>query len=273
MPELPEVETIARQLRRAMVGQRVARAELLRPDMLHGEAQEMHRRLPGSRILEVARRAKRLIITLHPELLLIFHLGMSGRVVISSAEEPLAKHTHLRIAFGKKKKELRFVDPRRFGGIWFTTRGKPLSGRGMGELGPEPLEISLRDFRLILQRRTQIKALLMDQRRIAGLGNIYCCEAMYRAGIHPQASANTLNASQTKRLLHEIRSVLREAIAHEGSTYMDYRNASGEPGSFQQFHRVYQREGMPCLRCKSLVQRITNSGRSTFLCPTCQPNS
>lgn len=269
MPELPEVETIARQLRSAMVGQRVARVDLLRPDVLRGEAQEMQSRLPGSRVSDVGRRAKRLIIILHPDLLMIFHLGMSGRVVISTAEEPLAKHTHLRIAFGKKGNELRFVDPRRFGGVWFTTQGRPLAG--MGELGPEPLEISLRDFRLILQRRTQIKALLMDQRRIAGLGNIYCCEALHRTGIHPQAPANTLDTSQTRRLLREIRGVLREAIAHEGSTYMDYRNASGEPGSFQQFHRVYQREGMPCGRCKSLVQRTINSGRSTFLCPTCQP--
>lgn len=202
---------------------------------------------------------------------LYLHLGMSGRVVIAFTDEPAANHTHLRIAFGSNGMEMRFIDPRRFGGIWFSSDGSLPNGRGMGEVGPEPLELSIGEFRNILQRRTQVKSLLMDQRRIAGLGNIYCCEALHRAGVHPLTPSHALSAAQAKVLLREIKRVLQEAIAHDGSTYMDYRSTTGEPGTYQQFHRVYQREGLPCRRCKALVERMVTSGRSTFFCPNCQP--
>lgn len=273
MPELPEVETIARQLRAALVGHHFGRAVLLRPDVLHGEVRGFARSIVDRRVVAVDRRAKRLIITFQPQAQLFFHLGMSGRVVMENVTAPPAKHTHLRIAIRGNETELRFIDPRRFGGIWFVTKGKEPAGRGMGEVGPEPLEIKLSDFRHLLQRRARIKSLLMDQRRIAGLGNIYCCEALHRAGIHPLTPAHSIDSPDAARLLREIKSVLRHAIRFEGSTYMDYRGANGEPGSFQRFHRVYQREDQPCLACQRPIERIVTSGRSTFFCPRCQPLS
>lgn len=270
MPELPEVETIARQLRKAIVGQRVVRAELLRKDVLRGNHKIFSRTLCGREIVDVQRRAKRLIVLLRPEAQLIFHLGMSGRILVVEKHTPVEKHTHLRLSLGKKGMELRFVDPRRFGGIWLVTDGQQATGRGMGAVGPEPLTLRISDFRVILHRRTQIKSLLMDQRRIAGLGNIYCCEALHRAGIHPLTPAHSIDALPAARLLREIKSVLRHAIQFEGSTYMNYRGANGEPGSFQRYHRVYQRENEPCPACQTPIARIVTSGRSTFFCPKCQ---
>lgn len=272
MPELPEVESIVRQLGPAVVGRRIARVTRLRGDVLHGRVADW-RRLPGGRVAAVRRRAKRLMIDVAPSLQLTFHLGMSGRLQIVPVRAPLENHTHLRVRFTDAAEELRFVDPRRFGGVWITSGGEAPTGRCMGEVGPEPLELGIREFRRILQRPTAIKALLMDQRRIAGLGNIYCCEALHRAGVHPCMSARQLDAWQARRLLEEIKHVLREAIAHQGSTYMSYRGATGEEGSFQEFHRVYQREGHACRTCGRPIERLVMSGRSTFFCATCQPGT
>jgi len=270
MPELPEVETIARQLRGAIVDRCVVRADLLRKDVLRGNPRKFSQILRGRKVAGVDRRAKRLIIQLHPDAQLIFHLGMSGRLLLAARNVAVEKHTHLRLQLDANGPELRFVDPRRFGGIWLVTGGEQATGRGMGAVGPEPLSLRTAEFRKILLRRTMIKSLLMDQRRIAGLGNIYCCEALHRAGVHPLTPAGQIDAPRVSRLLREIKGVLREAINHEGSTYMDYRSATGESGSFQEYHRVYQREGQPCRRCQSIIERIVLSGRSTFFCPRCQ---
>jgi formamidopyrimidine-DNA glycosylase len=195
---------------------------------------------------------------------------MSGRLMLVASDRPIEPHTHLRIEVPAINHDLRFRDPRRFGGIWCFAGSKTHVGKRLGELGVEPLETNAATFRKILHRKRQIKALLMDQRIIAGLGNIYCDEALHAAGIHPLTPANTLEAARAGRLLRAIKSTLRRAIRHKGSTLADYRQADGEAGSFQKYHRVYRREGKTCQRCGTMITRIRAAGRSTYLCPRCQ---
>ncbi len=205
-----------------------------------------------------------------PSLQLVFHLGMSGQLIVCDRSEEIEKHTHLRIAIRGTGRELRFRDPRRFGGVWCLTGGTEHVGRRLSELGPEPLELTPARFRELLNRPRQIKALLLDQRVVAGLGNIYCDEALHAAGLHSLAQANGLDRRAADRLLRAIKSTLRRAIRHKGSTMSDYRTADGTNGSFQKYHRAYQREGEPCKSCGTPIERITAAGRSTFLCPACQ---
>jgi formamidopyrimidine-DNA glycosylase len=270
MPELPEVETIVRALRDDMVSLAITSVVVSRRDIIHGDPRPLTRLLPGRHIFDVRRRAKRVIVELHPPVRLVFHLGMSGRLTLSQAASPVETHTHLRIAVGDDGLELRFRDPRRFGGVWCFAGGKRHRGRQLGELGPEPLDMSFRGFRRITRTRRQIKALLLDQRVIAGLGNICCDESLHAAGIHPQTRADTLGAGQTKSLLRAVKSTLRKAIRYKGSSMADYRQADGRTGSFQKHHRVYRRQGQPCHTCGTSIERLITAGRSTFFCPVCQ---
>ncbi len=272
MPELPEAETIARELHRRLAGEALGRVYVSRRDIVHGDPRPLSRILPSRSVVAVRRRAKRVILDLQPAAELVFHLGMSGRLTVNSSGEQVEKHTHLRIEICRKGCELRFRDPRRFGGVWCFAGGERCVGKLLGPLGPEPLETSPASFRRILNRQRQIKALLLDQRIIAGLGNIYCDEALHAAGIHPLCQANTLNEPQGRRLLRTIKSTLKKAIRFNGSTLMDYRQADGTKGSFQKFHRIYQRADKPCLTCGTKIERILAAGRSSFICPMCQPN-
>lgn len=271
MPELPEAETIARELNDALAGESVDRVIVARKDVIHGDRRPLGKLLAGRRIERVTRRAKRVILEFGPDRKLVFHLGMSGRLTLHERDDPIEKHTHLRISYLAGSRELRFRDPRRFGGVWCLTNGGKPSGRLLGELGPEPLELRLAAFKRLLARKRQIKALLLDQRAIAGLGNIYCDESLHAAGVHPLTKAHTLDDDTSRRLLRAIKSTLRRAIRFKGTTLMDYRATNGEPGSFQQHHRVYQREGQPCRTCGVKIVRILAAGRSTFYCPRCQP--
>lgn len=322
MPELPEVETIARQLHAALAGRVLERVIHVRADMVREATAPIEQLLAGSRIQRVTRRAKRVVFDLasaggpsgvqsgaagewNTGGSLVIHLGMSGRLLMCSRDAVVEKHTHLRVVLDGGREELRFVDPRRFGGIWVlsivhcrlaiegaddaqvnsraTTSPRstasssrigpastPTKRRALGPLGPEPLELSARKFGELLARKRQIKALLMDQTAIAGLGNIYCDESLYAAGIHPLALANTLTPDQVARLLRAIKSVLRRAIRFAGSTLMDYRSANGEPGSFQRYHRVYNRAGKRCRRCGTAIERLMVAGRTSCFCPQCQ---
>ena len=272
MPELPEAETIARGLRRAVRGQKLRTTHLTRPEMVHGVDCTLSTALRNRKVMDVIRRGKRVIIRLDKGASLVFALGMTGSITVERASEACDRHTHLRISFGDRSREIRFRDPRRFGVIWFLDNSTATSGRQLSPLGDEPLEINITRFRALLTRKRQIKAFLLDQRLIAGLGNIYCDEALHRAGIHPTIRADDLTPKQSLALLRRIRSVLRSAIKCGGSTFMDYRNADGRPGGFQRKHRVYQREGQPCYRCNTQIQRIAAAGRSTHFCPTCQPH-
>jgi formamidopyrimidine-DNA glycosylase len=226
--------------------------------------------LTGRRVRRVRRRAKRLVIDLNSGAELVFHLGMSGQLTIRPVGRPLEPHTHVRIAIKGTKRELRFRDPRRFGGVWCLTGSEEYVGRKLGEVGLEPLEIKITEFRRAIDRRRQVKALLLDQRVIAGLGNIYCDESLHAAGIHPLTPANKLDSAQTQRLLRAVKSTLRKAIRFKGSTFSDYRRAEGLEGSFQRHHRAYKRDGQPCRACGTLIVRLRVAGRSTFVCPKCQ---
>lgn len=271
MPELPEAETIARELNAELAGCRLGRVHLRRSDIVHGDPRPLGKLLFGRRINRVWRRAKRVVVDLNPPAQLVFHLGMSGRLEIWNRGEPIAKHTHLRIAIPQTKIELRFRDSRRFGGIWCLTGSNKYVGRRLSELGPEPLDLNLAGFLEVLSRSRQIKALLLDQRAIAGLGNIYCDESLHAAGIHPLSKANALDRTEAHRLLRAIKTTLRKAIRHKGTTFMNYRRADGTPGSFLKYLRVYQRAGEPCHTCGTTIERLVAAGRSTFICPCCQP--
>jgi formamidopyrimidine-DNA glycosylase len=270
MPELPEAETIARRLNEELSGTVLGKVTLTRKDIVHGDRRPLGKLVAGRMVESVTRRAKRVIIHLTPQAQLVFGLGMTGTLIICDIREPIEKHTHLRITFGKTKRELRFRDPRRFGGIWCITPDGKHAGRRLSEPGPEPLQLTPTRFREILARSRQIKALLMDQQSIAGLGNIYCDEALHAARIHPLAKSDALESQAAGRLLRAIKTTLKRAIRHNGSTLMNYRTATGETGSFQRYHRVYQRDDQPCRTCKTPIIRITAAGRSTFLCPSCQ---
>jgi len=197
---------------------------------------------------------------------------MTGRLTVESVTAEVLPHTHLRIRVGDGTRELRFRDPRRFGGVWCFAGGARHVGRKLGPLGAEPLGLTPRAFGSLLARGRQIKALLLDQTVIAGLGNIYCDEALHASRIHPLTRASDLTDEQTRCLLRAIKSILRKAIAFRGSTLMDYRQADGTEGLFQRHHKVYQREGKPCRRCRTAIVRLIAAGRSTFVCPSCQPN-
>lgn len=281
VPELPEAETIARSLHDALTGRRLGTPILERADIVrHAEAplETLARR----RVVMVSRRGKRVLIQLDRDLTLVFALGMTGRLLVESAAAPPTRHTHLRIPLAGSDWELRFHDPRRFGGLWLvrTTEVRPATALETGNghrtpralpLGDEPLTVTLPRFRRLLRRRRQIKALLLDQSVIAGLGNIYADEGLHRARIHPLRCADTLTDPEVATLRRALRVVLSAAIDADGSTLMDYRTPLGRPGSFQRQHRVYQRAGKPCKSCRTPIERIVAAGRTTHFCPRCQP--
>ena len=271
MPELPEAETIARELNTRMRGTTLDRVMVLRRDIVHGDPRPLCRILPGRSVIQVRRRAKRVILDLEPRAELVFHLGMSGQLTLNAHDEPVKKHTHLRIGLRDKDQELRFCDPRRFGGVWCLTGNGRHVGKRLGPLGGEPLDMKPVAFRRLLQRRRQIKALLLDQRMIAGIGNIYCDEALHAAKIHPLTRATEVETADVDRLLRAIKSTLNKAIRFKGTTLRDYRRTDGTSGSFRQFHRVYDRQGDPCQACQTPIERIIAAGRSSFFCPQCQP--
>lgn len=275
MPELPEAQTIAAQLQNQLAGRTIGKVQLARQDILKTGQDDFGAALPDRRVVRVFRRAKRVALELDSGALIVVGLGMTGRLTVVPAGFVPEKHTHLRIAFPEIHSELHFRDPRRFGGVWFypdavapsdsSTALKPFDG-----LGIEPLTCTSGEFRSLVSRKRQIKALLMDQKSIAGLGNIYCDESLFSAGIHPLTPASKLSKEKAERLLASIKSILRRAIRSKGSTLLDYRDADGAKGGFQLMHRVYGREGEPCKTCGSSIRRIQAAGRSTHFCPTCQ---
>jgi len=270
MPELPEAETVARGLDRAIRCKRIAWVTLSRADVVHGDPGPLCALVTGRLVERVGRRGKRVILELGGAERLIFHLGMSGRLTAVSAEEPIEAHTHLRIGFDETDRELRYCDPRRFGGMWVLSRASETIGRKLAVLGAEPLEVEAGTFRALLRRKKQIKALLLDQGLLSGMGNIYCDEALYKAKIHPATIASRIRGDRADRLLAEMKDTLRAAIRAKGSTIGDYRQSNGQEGGFQNFHQVYGREGQACGRCGRTIRRILVAGRSTHVCPNCQ---
>ncbi|HEY1794879.1 MAG TPA: bifunctional DNA-formamidopyrimidine glycosylase/DNA-(apurinic or apyrimidinic site) lyase [Stellaceae bacterium] len=270
MPELPEVETIRRGLALKMTGRQIVRAELRRPDLRRPFPPLLDRRLMGARVGRLGRRGKYLLIELDDDGTLLLHLGMSGRIVASGNNAEDAKHDHVVLGLDDGT-VVRFNDPRRFGLMDYMRRGEELQHPLLAGMGPEPLEAGFDGKYLagaLAGKLTPIKAALLDQRVVAGLGNIYVCEALYRAGISPRRLAGTIAAARATRLAEAIRSVLTEAIEAGGSSLRDYVQADGELGYFQHRWAVYGKGGEPCpgCTCAEGVSRIVQSGRSTFFC-------
>ncbi|HNQ24899.1 MAG TPA: bifunctional DNA-formamidopyrimidine glycosylase/DNA-(apurinic or apyrimidinic site) lyase [Phycisphaerae bacterium] len=270
MPELPEAETIARILHTQLAGKTVARVALRRRELLHGDRRPLNRTLTGRRVVSVTRRAKRVVFTFDPACTFIVRLGMTGRLLVSPPAASVDRHVHLRMWFRETDEELRFRDVRRFGDLWCITRPEHADDPALGRLGPEPLELAPPTFAALLKRQRPIKSLLLDQSIIAGLGNIYCDEALHAAGIHPRTPARLLDAPAAARLLRAIKSVLRRSIRYGGTTFLDYRTPTGDTGAFYARLRVYQRRDQPCHKCGTPIERIRLVGRSTFFCPRCQ---
>lgn len=264
MPELPEVQTVVNTLAPRIVGKRIAGARLLRGDIVTPSGFDLVGAISGRSVSDITRRAKRIVILLSDGNRFFVHLGMTGRLTIEKSSEPILKHTHLIIHFDDF--EVRFRDPRRFGGVWWMGTDDP-----DGKLGPEPLEIRPKQLAERLGRTTRaIKNALLDQNLIAGLGNIYVDESLFAAGIHPLARADKLDDTQVAKLTRAIKLILRKALRHRGSTLRDYVDAEGGSGAFQNLHQVYDRAGKLCRVCKSPIVRIVLGGRSTCFCSKCQ---
>ena len=262
MPELPEVETVARSIA-PLVGRRIISAELRASRVLRGANPDgVARSLEGRKIAGVRRYGKFIVVSLGDGGYLTIHLGMTGRLLLGGTP---GKHTHAVLTFDRGV--LLFDDPRMFGCLEWTGEFPERVAR----LGPEPLEIAFEDFaRALKRRRTRIKALLLNQSFVRGIGNIYADEALFRAGIHPLALTHRLRSDRARRLYDAIVEVLSEAIAAGGSSVSDYVDAEGRKGFFQFAHRVYQRTGEPCLNCRRPIRRVLVAQRSSHFCAACQ---
>lgn len=271
MPELPEVETIARTLEPAVRGRVVAGIELLYRPLLRRGGRKGLDALKGRRVLGVRRRGKMLLIECEGGRTLVFHLKMTGQFLFASRGEERDKHTRLVVRFEDGTNELRFRDVRKFGFLLYLD-GEP--ERSCGELaclGPEPLDVGLPEFAAIVKKRKgRIKSLLLNQTVIAGIGNIYADEMLFDARIHPETPASSLGKKVVERLYDSMKKILTLAIAEKGSTLRDYRDAEGKAGNFQFFHRVYDRKGEPCVACGTPVRMTRIGGRSSYFCPKCQ---
>ena len=267
MPELPEVETTVRGLERVLKGRRIERVEARRADLRRSFPHDLGQRLTGARVTGLGRRAKYGLIHTDRDDTMIFHLGMSGSWRID--HERLEKHDHLLLETDEGKR-LALNDPRRFGSVDLMPTAELGDWPAFKALGPEPFGLDPRDLRRRLEGRTAaIKLLLGDQRIVAGLGNIYVCEALYRAGIHPTKAGGSVSLERLGRLVTAVKEVLNEAIEAGGSSLRDFISPDGELGYFSKTFAVYDREGQPCA-CGGTVRRIVQGGRSTFYCPRCQ---
>jgi formamidopyrimidine-DNA glycosylase len=282
MPELPEVETVARGLRQSILGRRIVSVGLGKTDFIDDPA-ALQQYLPGRRIENVERYGKFMLLRLSavvaseraPEngdsapASLLVHLGMTGQLAPSAAAQPHEKHTHVWMLLDDGR-ELRYTDARRFGRMAYLAEA-PLA-KHLTAFGADPLEVSAEEFATqIRQRRARIKALLLDQSVLRGVGNIYADESLWRAKIHPARLGAQLNKEQAETLRKALQDILRKAIALRGSSISDFLDANGEPGEYQRHHRAYGREGKGCYRCGTPIRRVIVAGRSSYFCPKCQP--
>lgn len=273
MPELPEVETIVRDLGARLTGLMVERAEVLLPKVVAAPApEEFARLIAGQKILGLSRRGKYILIELSGGWVLILHLRMTGQLVYTTVLEPFPKHTHLVLHLDQGV--LRFTDLRQFGRASLVPAREVRRVPGLRELGVEPLgaEFVKEDFiRKLARSRRMIKPLLLDQTFLTGLGNIYTDEALHRAGIHPERRAADLDTREAGTLYQAIREVLAEGVAFRGTSVQHYVDGSGQRGRFQEILRVYGKKGVPCPVCGVPIERIRCGGRGTHYCPECQP--
>ncbi len=277
MPELPEVETVCRGLADALIGDRFTRVTLRRANLRFPFSDGFIETLTGRRVETIHRRAKYILMQMEGEAALIGHLGMSGSFRIEKSpipEHPLDRHDHV-VFETERGLRIRYHDPRRFGFMLLTERALLETHPQLINIGPEPLGNEFNGPALaerLAGRKTPIKTALLDQRVVAGGGNIYACEALHRSGISPKRLAANVTGARADRLAAAIRQVLEEAIASGGSTLRNYSHTSGELGYFQHRFEVYDREGAACTTpdCNGVIGRIPQAGRSTFFCPKCQ---
>jgi formamidopyrimidine-DNA glycosylase len=283
MPELPEVETVARGLRQAILGRRIVSVSLGKTDFIDDPA-ALEQHLPGRLIEAVERYGKFMLLRLSavhgktraatngdaaPASLLV-HLGMTGQLAPSPAAQPLQKHTHICLLLDDGR-ELRYTDARRFGRVAYLT--KALLADELIGFGADPLEVSKEEFaNRICGRRARIKALLLDQSVLRGVGNIYADESLWKAKIHPARLGAKLDRKEAETLRRALQDILQKAIVLRGSSISDFLDAEGEPGEYQRHHRAYGREGKSCYRCKTPIRRALVAGRSSYFCPKCQPS-
>jgi formamidopyrimidine-DNA glycosylase len=281
MPELPEVETVARGLRRAILGRRILSVTMGKTDFIDDPA-ALEQHLPGRQIEAVERYGKFMLLRLsavHGETRagasedaapasLLVHLGMTGQIAPIPAGQPLEKHTHVCMLLDDGR-ELRYTDARRFGRMAYLT--KAMLAEELTGFGADPLEVGKEEFsKRICDRRARIKALLLDQSVLRGVGNIYADESLWRAKVHPARLGAKLSRKEAETLRRVLQDILQKAIVLRGSSISDFLDAEGEPGEYQRHHRAYGREGKYCYRCKTPIRRAIVAGRSSYFCPRCQ---
>jgi formamidopyrimidine-DNA glycosylase len=282
MPELPEVETVARGLQKTILGRKIMSVSLGKTDFIDDPA-ALEQNLPGRRIESVERYGKFMMLRLSlpqahsvdpPAGLdnsasLLVHLGMTGNLASKAADEPHEKHTHVVMPLDDGR-ELRYTDPRRFGRMAYLT-GEAIPEE-LQRFGADPLLVTAGEFvKRLTARRSRIKSLLLDQSVLRGVGNIYADESLWRAKIHPATVAARVSHEKLKTLRKVLQEILRKAIVLRGSTIADFQDGEGEPGEYQKHHRAYGREGHPCFCCATSIRRTIVAGRSSYYCPKCQP--
>lgn len=268
MPELPEIETIKRSLFKEVVGKVIDKVEIFLPKLIkEPKVERFQEEICNLEVLDLKRRGKYLVFVLSNRYFLVFHLGMSGQLIFKPAGDLYLLHNHLRINF-QNDGTLFYNDIRQFGKIYLL---KDKNIENLFNLGVEPLEESFTPFllrELIGSRKISIKSFLLNQEYIAGIGNIYACEILFKAGIYPFRKCNTLNLREIERIANAIKEILEEAISLKGTSIQDYVNGKGEKGLFQEFLKVYQKE--KCSYCQATISRIKSNGRTTYFCRECQ---
>ena len=275
MPELPEVETTCRGLAKVLIGKKITKIKTLRSGLRIPFPKDLSKYMNGTKVVSVTRRGKYICINLSNGYVSIIHLGMSGRIIIGKKEHVINLHDHFIINLSNSQKII-LNDPRRFGLVSILNINEMESSKFFRNIGQEPLSDDLTPELLcskLKDKKIAIKLALLDQKLISGIGNIYACEALFRAGISPRRKSNSISHKRASRLVNSIKLVLTEAIKAGGSSIKDFVHPDGELGYFATKWRVYGREGEPCLcnhQKNVLIKRIIQSGRSTFFCPVCQ---
>jgi formamidopyrimidine-DNA glycosylase len=272
MPELPEVETLARQLRKTVVGKRVSEIHLSGLPLRKPIANAFASKLRGRMIRKIVRRGKYLVLEMDPKAYWLIHLGMSGRILHHATKSAVAKHTHVIVRF-EDSTELEYRDHRRFGLMAAYEVQRLSLIPEIRSLGMDPLDPDFNAkwlWPLLTKSGQEIKSFLLDQGKIAGLGNIYVCESLFLARIHPARFCFAVTFEETKRLVHAIQKVLKAAIRHKGTTFSDYVDSDGKAGDNKKYLKAYQREGEECGQCRTPIRRIRQGNRSSFYCSRCQ---
>jgi len=275
VPELPEVESVRKGLNSTIKGQKIEQVDIFWDRIIAEpeDTEQFKERLKGQEFEEVKRRGKFLLFYLTKDVM-ISHLRMEGKYYLYEAGEPVTKHTHV-IFHLSNGKELRYLDVRKFGRISLAVKGEEFNNSSLVKLGPEPIkeEFTLGLVHPFLSRRTKaIKSILLDQQLVVGVGNIYADEILYESYIHPEKPGNQLTETEEKKLHHAVISILEKAIQAGGTTIRSYTNTFGENGNYQNQLKVYGKEGTPCQRCGTLIEKIKVNGRGTHFCPYCQKN-